>query len=58
MSQIPSGWLIIRGVFHTALKKQQVNDGPDGIPVTGPNLFLPKGHQIVGKSMEVFHDGQ
>ena len=49
MSQIPIGWLMkIEGVFTS--EKQQVSMMIGGInmdsPAPGPNLFLPKGHQI------------
>ena len=33
--------------FHKPLMKQQLTDDADDIPVTGPNLFFPKGHAWV-----------
>ena len=42
MSQIPIGWLMkIEGCVYPFNKRKMMIDG---IPVTGPNLFLPKGH--------------
>ena len=42
MSQIP-GLLINRGACEKPFFPTG-NDEDDGIPVTGPNLFVPKGH--------------
>ena len=42
MSQIPIGWLIDDEGFVYPFNKRPMM--VDGIPVTGPKLFLPKGH--------------
>ena len=38
-----------RGVWNYPFILQQVNDGADGIPVTDPEIFLPKGHYSLRK---------
>ena len=52
------GWWKKRGKWFTPVK-QQVSMMIDGIPVTGPSMFFPKGHQIgLGfQGVDILSDG-